>query len=380
MIAGDLNWDQVLVPGALVTAAVRDSAGNPIADADIDFKQESSGLKLFTPNDNTDSAGTVQSAVPPDIYTIQVDPPIGSVFDQFVQGGVTISGDTLLDIRLAEVARISFGGRVVDGSGLGVAGAHIGLLVQATGKSVFVRNDLTDSLGYFAIAVPQGLFEVLVAPPVGSRLVGQKRSQVAFSVDTTWAPVVLEAGVIVKVNVFDKQGLPAAGADLDFIIEPGGVEVYTPYDNVNSVGTARVAVAPGTYRLRIEAPAGGSLVGTEIPGLRLQGDTSVTLILASTGGTLPELPFILRQNFPNPFNGETRIRFVMLEPSFVSIRLYNILGQPVKRLTAGARSVGLHEITWDGADDFGRAVASGIYFYRLETPQVSQTRKLVLLR
>ena len=380
MIEGDLNREQTLLPGALVTAGVHDSAGNPIGDADIDFKQESSGQKLFTPNDNTDSAGIVHSAVPPDLYTVQVDPPIGSVFDQFVQHNVTISGDTLLEIQLAEVARVSFGGRVVDGSGVGVAGAHIGLLVQATGKSVFVRNDLTDSLGYFAIAVPQGLFEVLFAPPVGSRLVGQKRSQVAFSTDTTWALVVLEAGVIVDVNVFDEQGLPAAGADLDFITESGGVEIYTPYDNVNALGTARVAVAPGTYTLRIEAPAGGSLVGTDLPGLNLQSDTAVTLILASTGGTLPELPFVLRQNFPNPFNGETRIRFVMLEPSFVSIKLYNILGQPVKWLASGDRSMGLHEVTWDGADDFGRAVASGIYFYRLETPQASQTRKLVLLR
>jgi len=380
LISGDQTWDQTLEPGVLVTAFVHDSAGNPIADADIDYKQDGTGLKLYTPNDNTDTTGIVRSAVPPDLYTVQVDPPIGSIFDQYVQGGVTISGDTLLDITLAEVARVSFGGRVIEPSGLGVAGAHIGLLVRATGKSVFVRNNLTDSLGFFDLAVPQGVMDVLIAPPPGSRFVGERREGVAFTTDTIWAPVVLEEGIVVDVGVFDEGGQPAVGADLDFISEPGGLEIYTPYDNIDASGAAQVAVPSGGYTLRVEAPAGSDLVGMDISGLNLQSDTSLILILAGRDGTLPERPFVLRQNFPNPFNGETCIRFVMLKQSFVAIRLYNILGRPVKWLTRGDRSAGLHEITWDGTDDQGRPAATGIYFYRLEMLGAAQTRKLVLLR
>jgi protocatechuate 3,4-dioxygenase beta subunit len=379
-IAGDRVWDQTMENGVLVTAFVHDSAGHPVAHADIDYKLQAGGQKLFTPNDKTDSTGYVYSAVPADLYTIQVDPPAGSTFDQFVRDSVSVAGDTLLDIELVEVARVAFSGRVVDGAGAGVAGAHIGLLSQATGKAVFLSNDLTDSLGFFDVAVPKGQFHVLVSPPRESRLVAVRFDGISFAGDTAWSPVSLAEGVIATVHVFDESGQPATGADLDFLTEPDLAETYTPYDNIDGAGSARVVLAPGPYTLRIEPTAGSALTGATLPELSLVADTTITVLLAATTGIVPDRPFVLRQNFPNPFNGETRIRFVMLQPSYVSVRLYNVLGQPVRRLFAGDRPVGLHELTWDGADDRGRAVASGLYLYRLETPESSQTRKLLLLR
>ncbi len=91
--------------------------------------------------------------------------------------------------------------------------------------------------------------------------------------------------------------------------------------------------------------------------------------------------FRLHQNFPNPFNSSTTIEFEITAAGFVSLSVYDVLGRKVSTLVEGALEPGVHRRTFDG-----NALASGIYFYRLEAVERGrglherQTRKLLLIR
>jgi hypothetical protein len=88
----------------------------------------------------------------------------------------------------------------------------------------------------------------------------------------------------------------------------------------------------------------------------------------------------LAQNFPNPFNPSTTIKFDLKEKGFVSLKVYNVAGQLVRTLVSGEKDANTYTVTWDGKNDRGGAVASGIYFYKMETKDFSQTKKMVMLR
>ena len=88
----------------------------------------------------------------------------------------------------------------------------------------------------------------------------------------------------------------------------------------------------------------------------------------------------LAQNFPNPFNPSTSIKFDMKDKGFVALKVYNVAGQLVRTLVNGTKDAGSYTITWDGKNNRGGAVASGIYFYKMETKDFNQTKKMVMLR
>jgi flagellar hook assembly protein FlgD len=89
---------------------------------------------------------------------------------------------------------------------------------------------------------------------------------------------------------------------------------------------------------------------------------------------------MLQGNYPNPFNPETVIRFATKDPGNVKITVYNIKGQVVKTLTNQNYSSGNHQLIWNGKDDKGRSVSSGIYMYRMETPSYTKTMKMMLMK
>jgi hypothetical protein len=89
---------------------------------------------------------------------------------------------------------------------------------------------------------------------------------------------------------------------------------------------------------------------------------------------------ILNANFPNPFNARTEIRFVLSEDGPVDLSFFNLAGQKVATLIEEVGVVGVYTVVWDGNDDEGRELASGIYLYRLTTSTGKMTRKLLLLR
>lgn len=89
----------------------------------------------------------------------------------------------------------------------------------------------------------------------------------------------------------------------------------------------------------------------------------------------------LFQNYPNPFNPGTAITFSITAPAPVSLKIYNSLGQEVRTLIAGEQQdAGLHTILWDGTNDAGRPVATGVYVYRMASGRFVETKRMILLR
>jgi len=90
--------------------------------------------------------------------------------------------------------------------------------------------------------------------------------------------------------------------------------------------------------------------------------------------------FAVSQNYPNPFNPSTVINYALPKSSLVTIKIYNILGQEVKTLINSQRQAGYYTVQWNGDNNFGRTVASGIYIYRVEAGQYVKTMKMMLLK
>ncbi len=95
-----------------------------------------------------------------------------------------------------------------------------------------------------------------------------------------------------------------------------------------------------------------------------------------------ELPGMttLKGNYPNPFNPETNISFSLAKSQEVRLSIYNFKGQKVKDLTKGNMTAGLHVVSWNGTDDHGNIVASGIYFCKLETNHQTFMKKMIMLK
>ncbi len=100
----------------------------------------------------------------------------------------------------------------------------------------------------------------------------------------------------------------------------------------------------------------------------------------NAGETIVPRGIELLQNYPNPFNPSTTIRFGLSEQGRVRLVVQNVLGQEVRRLIDGELSAGAHEVQWDGRSEAGVEVASGVYVYRLVTPEGEASRKMVLMR
>ena len=107
--------------------------------------------------------------------------------------------------------------------------------------------------------------------------------------------------------------------------------------------------------------------------------------LALTKPVLPEAEteqhtFGVDQNFPNPFNPSTTIRYTLSEASSVRLVIYNILGQQVRILVNTSQAAGAHSVMWDGRDALRRQVSTGLYLYRLEAGTNVVVRKMVFAK
>ena len=95
---------------------------------------------------------------------------------------------------------------------------------------------------------------------------------------------------------------------------------------------------------------------------------------------LPPLSALLHQNVPNPFNPSTTIQFTVPGNEHVTIDIYNSVGQRVRTLVNQVYPSGERFTTWDGTDDRGQRVASGVYLYRMRIGKVEQSKKMILLK
>ena len=98
-----------------------------------------------------------------------------------------------------------------------------------------------------------------------------------------------------------------------------------------------------------------------------------------TAGTVPSR-FGLEQNWPNPFNPKTTIRYALPRTSRVDLAVYNASGEKVRTLVSGTQPAGLRSVFWDGKNDQGKSVTSGVYLYKLAAENFEASRKMVLVK
>lgn len=107
------------------------------------------------------------------------------------------------------------------------------------------------------------------------------------------------------------------------------------------------------------------------------GDLEITSVGESS--SLPEA-ISLQQNYPNPFNSSTRISFEIAREQYAEIVLYDIMGREIKVLADEIFQPGSYEVTWDGKDESGNSVASGLYFYCLKAGDSDISKRMMLIK
>ena len=130
--------------------------------------------------------------------------------------------------------------------------------------------------------------------------------------------------------------------------------------------TAPIQLAPGEWHVY-------TTVKLPTPDLGIVEDAADNFSQRVTG-------FNLAQNYPNPFNPSTLIKYQVLTSSNVVIKIYDILGNEVKTLVNESKPSGNYSVTWNGDNNLGKKITSGVYFYRMEAGSYVKTMKLMLLK
>jgi len=92
------------------------------------------------------------------------------------------------------------------------------------------------------------------------------------------------------------------------------------------------------------------------------------------------ISFSIGQNFPNPFNPITTIRYDVPEQSHVLMEIYNVLGQRVAVVVNGIHDPGFHAVRWNGTNMYGNSLSSGMYFYHIQAGDFRSIKKLILVK
>ena len=121
-----------------------------------------------------------------------------------------------------------------------------------------------------------------------------------------------------------------------------------------------------------------------IDTVKITGDNRVLFVnryeyLSTVSEGIPT-EFALHENYPNPFNPTTTLRFDLPQVSDITLTIYNMLGQRVRTFNYQNTSAGYHSVTWDATNDYGEQVGAGVYLYQLRAKQFVKTRKMVLLK
>ena len=211
-----------------------------------------------------------------------------------------------------------------------------------------------------------------------------------------WISDVLDTVIINKDNITDTYNLQWAeskSVDLDSIhyLVNAKIGVYP----VEEIYDTTVTTLPLTYQEFLEnvfeeTPGNGVTVKFSVSAtdgkdtVKVSGDDRVVYVnryeyLSTESEGIPTV-FALHENYPNPFNPTTTLRFDLPEVSDITLTIYNMLGQRVKTFNMNDTPAGFHSIKWNAINDYGDPVGAGVYLYQLRANQYLETRKMVLLK
>ena len=310
----------------------------------------------------------------------EYEPSIGSIPE-----AVTVSG-------IPSVTVVAWG---LLGDGTIVVDIHFSGALDGDGQ-------LTFTVAADAIADYNG-------PPVSAQIpvtVPQENTATGLSITTTPAPLteatlsgstvaLILSGLTYAPDIANKvtvSGIPGATAGIIFRASDTQILVKLNFSGVLD-GDAQLtftvaadAIAdyngpPLTAQIPVSTTSEGDAETASEGDAETAGDLQ-DLLDAFGGGkraALPDSPQ-LAQNAPNPFNSQTVLTYFLPAAGSVRLAVFTLTGQRVALLQQGPQRAGYHQLRWNGRDDAGRPVASGLYLYRLMTDETILTRKLILLR
>jgi choice-of-anchor B domain-containing protein len=192
---------------------------------------------------------------------------------------------------------------------------------------------------------------------------------------TQWQPTGITTSIVHNVEVYGNFALIAhytAGIRLVNITNPSVPVEAAWYDTRPSTNNNTFTGCWGVYMF-----PSGKIIGSDMQtGLYVVKPTIAVSSAGNVNNIIPE-KFSLSQNYPNPFNPETNIKFSLPKNSFVSLKVFNIAGQQVAELLNDRRDAGEYSINFD-ASKYG--LTSGVYFYRLDSENFSETKKMLLIK
>jgi parallel beta-helix repeat protein len=285
---------------------------------------------------------------------------IGNVF-AFGVANAQISGFTIRDTNTAGVHCYSSSltisnNAVIDQPDDGIYSSHSNLTIVnnvfannghngiwLTDTSVaIVKNNIIVTNGQFGIGGTDDASVTIDYNDIWSNSAGSVMPQFSLGVQNTSADPLFQNAVAMDFHL--RAGSPCTNAG-----DPGSA-ANDPDGSRNDMG------------------AFGGPFGSSVVSVQTQHEGEVPTRMA------------LLQNYPNPFNGQTTIVFDLPSPEWVTLIVYNLLGQRVRVLVNENRSGGHHLVSWDGRDEYRRPVGSGVYMYTLKVGASSQTRMALLLR
>ena len=132
-----------------------------------------------------------------------------------------------------------------------------------------------------------------------------------------------------------------------------------------------------SYRFEDRSVSGGK---TYLYRVEYVSDTDRGVLFETDAIETAPIPVTLAQNHPNPFNPSTTIEFFIPDTEHVSLQVFNVSGRLIRTLVDDTSEPGSHSITWDGLDENGNSVPSGVYFSRIRTEKTTLSKKMILLR
>ena len=279
---------------------------------------------------------------------------------------------------------------VRDQSGDPLPGVQVTFSVSSGGGTLSATITTTDNNGRVKSTLTLGPNPGTNTVEVGVRGIQEKQSVSAIA---ELPPIPQDVNRDDMVNILDLVFVASALGDegQGLVADVNGDGVVNILDLVVVAGAlGNAAAAPSVWYRDLEIAPTRAEVGQWLAQAGERGLTDATsqrgvLFLEQLFAALTPKETVLLPNYPNPFNPETWIPYGLAEDAFVTLTIYDGRGRAVRTLEIGHRIAAFYEsrseaIYWDGHNEFGEGVASGVYFYHLSAGDFSATRKMLIMK
>lgn len=345
-------------PAAVISGTVRDSLGTPIPNAllyirsgDFDYTNNEGNYNVLAFADNT--------------YTMQIEGPDTSlaVWSVFINGELVQRSNSIqVPVKVGEVTRVDFRSSLIT-----AAPVHVTLPDWSAESGTDFSYPLK-----VGIVTGRQVFSSEIELHYNPAVLRAKEASTVGTIAASWGAPVF--------NVKDgKIRIAMAGTSA---LADSGVLVYVKFEVAGAEGDT-TRLRPQQLTLNEGSPpvvASGGLFRVGKPTKVETDDTAMPSV------------YSLYQNHPNPFwsaaasrtvggrSPETLIRYELPRAETVELKIYNILGQPIRHLVNQAQAPGAHEIRWDGRDAAGQPMGSGIYFYQITAGPFRAIKKMLIVQ